>query len=65
MLYYLCLVYIRPAMSLWHLYDAHFRAVSVWRPYDFIRFRGRRRVTVASMILFNSELYKKLKIVNP
>ena len=37
----------------------HFRAISV----RYRTFFGRRRVVVASTILFNSELYKKFKIV--
>ena len=39
--------------------NSHFRAVSVRRPYDIVRFHGRRRVALASSILYNSELYKK------
>ena len=40
--------------------SSHFRAISVRRSYDIARFLGRRRVVVASTILFNSELYKKI-----
>ena len=39
--------------------NSHFRT-------EIVRYRtflGRRRVVVASTILFNSELYKKIKIV--
>ena len=39
--------------------NSHFSAIFVRRPYDIVRFHGRRRVAVASMILYNSELYKK------
>ena len=37
----------------------NFRAISVRTSYDIVRFLG----VVASTILFNSELYKKFKIV--
>ena len=40
--------------------NSHFRTISVRISYIFL---GRRRVVVASTILFNSELYKKFKIV--
>ena len=36
----------------------HFRQASVQRPYNIVRFHGRRRVAVASAILFNSAIYK-------
>ena len=39
--------------------------ISVRSPYDIVRFFGRRRVAAASPILFNSELYQKIKIVKP
>ena len=41
--------------------NSHFRTISVLRT-EIVRYRtfiGRRRVVVASTILFNSELYKK------
>ena len=36
----------------------HFPAASKRRPYNIVRFQGRFRVAVASMVLFNSE-YKR------
>ena len=45
--------------------NSHFCAVSERRPCDIVRFFGRRMVAVASTILFNSEIYKNLKIVSP
>ena len=41
--------------------NSHFREASVRRQYDIVRFHGRRRVAVASTILFNSALYKNRK----
>ena len=42
---------------------SHFRAIYVRRSHDIVRFHGHRGVVVASTILFNSELYKKIKNV--
>ena len=37
--------------------NSHFRAISVRRSYDIVRFLGRSRVVVASTILFMLRLH--------
>ena len=50
-----CNDFTAPAQCL----NSRFRAVSVRRPCDIVRFHGRRRVAVACTILYYSGLYKK------
>ena len=41
----------------------HVASTSVWRLYVIVQFHGGRSFAVASKVLFNSALHKKLKMV--